>query len=198
MEYLAAHLSKIHGLDWHPDNEYTLATSSQDNSVRVSVASGPPAWERSEWWSRSSSAAAEVLEESSPMAGSGSLALLSQGCVYKRGREVTVGWVGGCLPPFCGAVGSTEAENSHFCLLLARRQLATFQRSLHPKTQRCQLQADYSNLQGGALELLELPSSCQIRLSIRGCLQVLPGRASSLGGGSLLCMSARWSSFTFS
>lgn len=37
VEYLAAHLSKIHGLDWHPDNEYTLATSSQDNSVRVSV-----------------------------------------------------------------------------------------------------------------------------------------------------------------
>ena len=34
-EYLAAHLSKIHGLDWHPDNEFILATSSQDNSVRV-------------------------------------------------------------------------------------------------------------------------------------------------------------------
>ncbi|XP_076142873.1 GATOR2 complex protein WDR59 isoform X2 [Alosa pseudoharengus] len=34
MEYVAAHLSKIHGLDWHPDNEYILATSSQDNSVR--------------------------------------------------------------------------------------------------------------------------------------------------------------------
>uniref|UniRef100_A0A8D0GAC1 WD repeat domain 59 n=1 Tax=Sphenodon punctatus TaxID=8508 RepID=A0A8D0GAC1_SPHPU len=34
VEYLAAHLSKIHGLDWHPENEYTLATSSQDNSVR--------------------------------------------------------------------------------------------------------------------------------------------------------------------
>ncbi|XP_032086781.1 GATOR complex protein WDR59 isoform X2 [Thamnophis elegans] len=34
MEYLAAHLSKIHGLDWHPDNENILATSSQDNSVR--------------------------------------------------------------------------------------------------------------------------------------------------------------------
>ncbi|XP_075939292.1 GATOR2 complex protein WDR59 isoform X5 [Anarhichas minor] len=33
-EYLAAHLSKIHGLDWHPDNEFILATSSQDNSVR--------------------------------------------------------------------------------------------------------------------------------------------------------------------
>nr|XP_020653565.1 WD repeat-containing protein 59 [Pogona vitticeps] len=34
VEYLAAHLSKIHGLDWHPDNENVLATSSQDNSVR--------------------------------------------------------------------------------------------------------------------------------------------------------------------
>ncbi|KAM3625977.1 uncharacterized protein V6R79_020733 [Siganus canaliculatus] len=33
-EYVAAHLSKIHGLDWHPDNEFVLATSSQDNSVR--------------------------------------------------------------------------------------------------------------------------------------------------------------------
>ncbi|CAB1338753.1 unnamed protein product [Coregonus sp. 'balchen'] len=26
VEYVAAHLSKIHGLDWHPDNEYILAT----------------------------------------------------------------------------------------------------------------------------------------------------------------------------
>ncbi|XP_070823236.1 GATOR2 complex protein WDR59 isoform X2 [Chaetodon trifascialis] len=34
VEYVAAHLSKIHGLDWHPDNEFILATSSQDNSVR--------------------------------------------------------------------------------------------------------------------------------------------------------------------
>ncbi|XP_077448423.1 GATOR2 complex protein WDR59 [Stigmatopora argus] len=33
-EYLAAHLSKIHGLDWHPEHEFMLATSSQDNSVR--------------------------------------------------------------------------------------------------------------------------------------------------------------------
>ncbi|XP_074172113.1 GATOR2 complex protein WDR59 [Rhinolophus sinicus] len=36
VEYLAAHLSKIHGLDWHPDSEHVLATSSQDNSVKVS------------------------------------------------------------------------------------------------------------------------------------------------------------------
>ncbi|KAM9765615.1 GATOR2 complex protein WDR59 isoform 2-T2 [Menidia menidia] len=34
VEYMAAHLSKIHGLDWHPDSEWVLATSSQDNSVR--------------------------------------------------------------------------------------------------------------------------------------------------------------------
>ncbi|KAG7278151.1 hypothetical protein CRUP_019461 [Coryphaenoides rupestris] len=34
VEYVAAHLSKIHGLDWHPDNEFILATSSQDNSVK--------------------------------------------------------------------------------------------------------------------------------------------------------------------
>ncbi|XP_051920171.1 GATOR complex protein WDR59 isoform X2 [Hippocampus zosterae] len=33
-EYVAAHLSKIHGLDWHPEHEFLLATSSQDNSVR--------------------------------------------------------------------------------------------------------------------------------------------------------------------
>lgn len=35
VEYVAAHLSKIHGLDWHPDNEFVFATSSQDNSVKV-------------------------------------------------------------------------------------------------------------------------------------------------------------------
>ncbi|XP_075694474.1 GATOR2 complex protein WDR59 isoform X2 [Rhinoderma darwinii] len=34
VEYIAAHLYKIHGIDWHPDNEYVLATSSQDNSVK--------------------------------------------------------------------------------------------------------------------------------------------------------------------
>uniref|UniRef100_A0A2K5M418 WD repeat domain 59 n=1 Tax=Cercocebus atys TaxID=9531 RepID=A0A2K5M418_CERAT len=42
VEYLAAHLSKIHGLDWHPDSEHILATSSQDNSVKVSGAHGEP------------------------------------------------------------------------------------------------------------------------------------------------------------
>ena len=40
-EYVAAHLSKIHGLDWHPDNEFILATSSQDNSVRVRKTNTP-------------------------------------------------------------------------------------------------------------------------------------------------------------
>lgn len=40
-EYVAAHLSKIHGLDWHPDNEFILATSSQDNSVRVRLTDAP-------------------------------------------------------------------------------------------------------------------------------------------------------------
>ncbi|KAM8946014.1 GATOR2 complex protein WDR59 [Pelodytes ibericus] len=34
VEYIAAHLYKIHGLDWHPDNEHILATSSQDNTVK--------------------------------------------------------------------------------------------------------------------------------------------------------------------
>ncbi|XP_056267913.1 GATOR complex protein WDR59 [Pseudoliparis swirei] len=34
VEYVAAHLSKVHGLDWHPDNEFIFSTSSQDNSVR--------------------------------------------------------------------------------------------------------------------------------------------------------------------
>ncbi|XP_021787869.2 GATOR complex protein WDR59 isoform X9 [Papio anubis] len=37
VEYLAAHLSKIHGLDWHPDSEHILATSSQDNSVKAKL-----------------------------------------------------------------------------------------------------------------------------------------------------------------
>lgn len=46
MEYLAAHLSKIHGLDWHSDSEHILATSSQDNSVKVS---GTPVGMQSVW-----------------------------------------------------------------------------------------------------------------------------------------------------
>ncbi|XP_074645024.1 GATOR2 complex protein WDR59-like isoform X3 [Tubulanus polymorphus] len=34
VQYIAAHLSKIHGLDWSPGNEFTLATSSQDCTVK--------------------------------------------------------------------------------------------------------------------------------------------------------------------
>ena len=36
VQYIAGHLSKIHGLDWHPTEENVLATSSQDCSVKVS------------------------------------------------------------------------------------------------------------------------------------------------------------------
>ncbi len=35
MQYIAGHLSKIHGLDWNPESEYHLATSSQDCLVKV-------------------------------------------------------------------------------------------------------------------------------------------------------------------
>ncbi|KAH0809851.1 hypothetical protein GEV33_012941 [Tenebrio molitor] len=34
VQYVAAHLSKIHGLDWNPNTETQLATSSQDNTVK--------------------------------------------------------------------------------------------------------------------------------------------------------------------
>uniref|UniRef100_UPI0035900280 GATOR2 complex protein WDR59 isoform X3 n=1 Tax=Myxine glutinosa TaxID=7769 RepID=UPI0035900280 len=34
VEYMAAHLSRIHGLDWHPDLEFALVTCSQDNSAK--------------------------------------------------------------------------------------------------------------------------------------------------------------------
>ncbi|CAH1780353.1 unnamed protein product [Owenia fusiformis] len=34
IQYIAAHLSKIHGLDWSPNNELQLATSSQDCTVK--------------------------------------------------------------------------------------------------------------------------------------------------------------------
>ncbi|XP_063913443.1 GATOR2 complex protein WDR59 [Zophobas morio] len=34
VQYVAAHLSKIHGLDWNPNVETQLATSSQDNTVK--------------------------------------------------------------------------------------------------------------------------------------------------------------------
>ncbi|XP_025832716.1 GATOR complex protein WDR59 isoform X2 [Agrilus planipennis] len=34
MQYIAAHLSKIHGLDWSPHSETQLTTSSQDSTVK--------------------------------------------------------------------------------------------------------------------------------------------------------------------
>ncbi|XP_071091915.1 GATOR2 complex protein WDR59-like isoform X7 [Haliotis cracherodii] len=34
IQYIAAHLSKIHGLDWNPSNQYKLVTASQDCFVR--------------------------------------------------------------------------------------------------------------------------------------------------------------------
>ena len=37
MQYIAAHLSKIHGLDWSPDSETDFATSSQDGTVKVCI-----------------------------------------------------------------------------------------------------------------------------------------------------------------
>ena len=36
-QYIAAHLSKIHGLDWSPDNQYHFVTASQDGYVKVSL-----------------------------------------------------------------------------------------------------------------------------------------------------------------
>lgn len=34
VQYVAAHLSKIHGLQWSPHSENQLATSSQDGTVK--------------------------------------------------------------------------------------------------------------------------------------------------------------------
>ena len=36
LQYITAHLSKIHGLDWSPRSQYHLVTASQDCFVRVS------------------------------------------------------------------------------------------------------------------------------------------------------------------
>ncbi|XP_069112320.1 GATOR2 complex protein WDR59-like isoform X6 [Argopecten irradians] len=55
LTYIAAHLSKIHGLDWSPHNENCLATASQDGSVKFwdvtnfkqakgSMSAGCPVW----------------------------------------------------------------------------------------------------------------------------------------------------------
>ena len=35
LAYIAAHLSKIHGLDWSPDKESYFVTASNDNTVKV-------------------------------------------------------------------------------------------------------------------------------------------------------------------
>ncbi|XP_021358252.1 WD repeat-containing protein 59-like isoform X1 [Mizuhopecten yessoensis] len=55
LTYIAAHLSKIHGLDWSPHSENCLATASQDGSVKFwdvtnfrqakgSMSAGCPVW----------------------------------------------------------------------------------------------------------------------------------------------------------
>ncbi|XP_044734726.1 GATOR complex protein WDR59 isoform X2 [Chrysoperla carnea] len=41
VQYIAAHLSKIHGLDWSPQHENRLATSSQDGTVKFFNISNP-------------------------------------------------------------------------------------------------------------------------------------------------------------
>ena len=37
MQYVSAHLAKIHGLDWDPNNEFSLATASQDCTAKVRI-----------------------------------------------------------------------------------------------------------------------------------------------------------------
>ncbi|XP_064611942.1 GATOR2 complex protein WDR59-like isoform X2 [Liolophura sinensis] len=55
LQYIAAHLSKIHGLDWNPNTENNLSTSSQDCTVKFwdvtsprrpegVLSSGSPVW----------------------------------------------------------------------------------------------------------------------------------------------------------
>lgn len=41
VQYIAAHLSKIHGLDWSPTSDTQLATSSQDNTVKFFDTNSP-------------------------------------------------------------------------------------------------------------------------------------------------------------
>lgn len=41
IQYITAHLTKIHGLDWHPTISTQLATSSQDNTVKFFDTSDP-------------------------------------------------------------------------------------------------------------------------------------------------------------
>ena len=37
LAYIAAHLSKIHGLDWSPEKESNFVTASNDNTVKVAI-----------------------------------------------------------------------------------------------------------------------------------------------------------------
>lgn len=41
VQYIAAHLHKIHGLDWSANQEYQLATSSQDCTVKFFDVNNP-------------------------------------------------------------------------------------------------------------------------------------------------------------
>jgi WD40 repeat protein len=41
VNYITAHLAKIHGLDWSPNSELQLATSSQDCTVKFWDLSNP-------------------------------------------------------------------------------------------------------------------------------------------------------------
>ena len=39
VHYISAHPSKIHGLDWSPNDEHKLVTASQDCTIRVNAIS---------------------------------------------------------------------------------------------------------------------------------------------------------------
>lgn len=41
VQYIAAHLQKIHGLDWSTNQDYQLATSSQDCTVKFFDVNNP-------------------------------------------------------------------------------------------------------------------------------------------------------------
>lgn len=86
-------------------------------------------------WGNRSPATAEVLASACHwqvlepyFLFSGHLCWSSQGSTCRTGREVIAGWVHVCLPHICGGLGSTEAENNHLCLLLAKMELATHAR----------------------------------------------------------------------
>lgn len=158
------------------------------------------------WWSRSPSATAEVLwsachwQDLDPcFLVSGSLCALSQGCAYKTGREFIAGWVRICLPHLCGGLGSSEAENNRLCLLLARRELATHARkAFSPK---CSI-ATLKLVAATWGETYSSPWGSQTRVELgyqyeTACKHCYAGLF-TWGGNSVLCMSAKWSSLTFS